>query len=301
VRHDEVAELVNLNEVMEQVAELTRSYWHAEAKSRDVHIALRTDLQSRRSVLGSAAELREVFTNLVLNAVDAMPDGGTIVLATEDRDGRVLGRVTDDGIGMDEATRVRIFDPFFTTKPKKGTGLGLSVAYGILRRHHAEIAVDSAPREGTTFRLLFPVCDLAPTAAPPAAEVPALPRFTALCVDDEAAVLDVVADLLEELGQTVERANGGKSGIERALASRPEIVFTDLGMPDVNGWEVARAVKEAAPETVVCMVTGWGMQLDPEPTRSLGVDLILPKPFTVDDIRRVLAEAAELKRTLRAA
>jgi len=301
VRHDETAESVDLNEVLVQVVELTRSSWQAQAKARGVQIQVDMDLRALRPVLGSAPELREVFTNLLLNAVDAMPRGGRIRIESADRGDRVLARVVDTGVGMDEETRARIFDPFFTTKAEKGTGLGLSVAYGILRRHHAGIEVESEPGHGTTFTLSFPPATARPAEVRAEPAPPAFGPQTILCVDDELPVLEVLAELLEALGQNVDSEVGGKAGIDAARRLRPRMVFTDLGMPDVNGWEVAKAVKEQDPNAVVVLVTGWGVQIEADAARLRGVDLILPKPYTVEEVQRVLAAAVDLGRQDRAA
>jgi signal transduction histidine kinase/CheY-like chemotaxis protein len=301
VRQDESRESVNLSQVLLQVVDLTRSAWQAEAKARGVHIQVETDLLGRQPVNGSAAELREVFTNIVLNAVDAIPKGGTLRLATWDQGNSVVARVSDDGVGMDQETQARAFDPFFTTKRERGNGLGLSVAYGILRRHRAEIRVESELGKGTSFVVEFPAgAEPADASAAPEA-LPEAKPMRVLCVDDEPAVLDVLCELVEALGHEVVRARGGGEAIELARLRKPDVVLSDLGMPEVNGWEVAAGVKRSAPEVPVALVTGWGVQIEPEAARRQGVDLILPKPFTIDDVGRVLLEASELRDVRRAA
>ena len=295
VRHDESSESVSLNQVMLAVVDMTRTSWQAGALARGRHIQVETDLQARRPVSGSAAELREVFTNLLLNAVDALPEGGIIRLSTADEGERVVARVADNGVGMDEEIKARAFDPFFTTKREKGTGLGLSVAYGILRRHHAETRIESEPGRGATFVIRFPIGDAAPSPPAPRAEVPETRPMRVLCVDDEPAVLDVLCELVAALGHRVDRARAGAEAIEMARALAPELVFSDLGMPDVNGWQVAGAVKLANPDILVALVTGWGVQIERELARERGVDFILPKPFTFDEIGRVLLQAAEMR------
>jgi CheY-like chemotaxis protein len=122
-----------------------------------------------------------------------------------------------------------------------------------------------------------------------------------LCADDEPAVLDVMCELVEALGHEVVRAQGGGEAIELASRLRPDVVLSDLGMPDVNGWEVAARVKRVTPGVPVALVTGWGVQIEPDHARRQGVDLILPKPFTIDEVSRVLRQAAELSDSRRAA
>jgi CheY-like chemotaxis protein len=309
VRLDEVFDEVDLNRILLDVVELTRPSWQSQAKARGVGIEVEKHLDARCFVAGNASELREVFTNLVLNAVDAMPDGGRMTLVTRDDDDRVAVEVKDSGHGMAAETQARCFDPFFTTKAVKGTGLGLSVAYGIVSRHHGTISVDSAAGAGTTFRLTFPVKRAAAAPAPKAGEPAAIGSFRMLVVDDEEAVLSVMGELLEALGQTVTTAHGGVEGLARLRESavgpaekRPEIVFTDLGMPGVSGWDIARETRMKFPDACVVLVTGWGVQIDAESAKEKGVDYLLGKPFTVDDVETTLRKIrARVAPTLKAA
>jgi len=236
-----------------------------------------------------------------LNAVDAMPMGGDLHIASEDRDGEVIVRVRDSGIGMDMQTSGRVFDPFFTTKSGKGTGLGLSVAYGIVTRHRGAITVSSAPQAGSEFVLRFPGVEPSrPVSqdAPPPGVVPAL---RVLVVDDEEPVVSVLVETLRALGVSVTAALGGRQGLERFEELRPEIVFSDLGMPDLNGWDLAGAIKSRCPETQVVLVTGWGTQIEPGSAKARGVDFIMPKPFALDEVERVISLASEAANAARRA
>ena len=312
VRLDEVFDEVDLNRILLDVVELTRPSWQSQAKARGITIDIQRTLDARGFVAGNASELREVFTNLLLNAVDAMPDGGTLRLITRDDDDRIVVEVRDTGLGMAAETQARCFDPFFTTKAVKGTGLGLSVAYGIVNRHHGTISVESAAGEGTTFRLAFPVKRAAPPLTTRADDPAETGSFRMIVVDDEKEVLAVLGELLEALGQSVTTAQGGIEGLARlrscaaggAPASPPEIVFTDLGMPGVSGWDIARETKELFPEAYVVLVTGWGVQIDAESAKAKGVDYLLGKPFTVEDVEltlRKIRAAVSARTSLRAA
>ncbi len=293
IRQDERFSAVDVNPVLCDVIELTRMAWETDAKEHGITVQVHRSLAASRPIAGNASELREVFTNLILNAVDAMPWGGDLFVSSEDDDGEVVIRVRDTGVGMDPQTRSRIFDPFFTTKDAKGTGLGLSVAYGIVTRHRGTIAVESEPRMGTEFVLRFP-CGEAPGAvAPPSAMTGPIPVHRVLVVDDEEPVLGVIGELLRGLGQSVTVAVGGREGLEQFERIQPHIVFSDLGMPEVNGWDLAVAVKARRPETRMVLVTGWGSQIETATARERGVDFILPKPFALDEVERVLREAAD--------
>ncbi len=297
LRADETFDEVDMNRILLDVVELTRPSWQTQAKARGTAIEIASTLEATGAVAGNASELREVFTNLVLNAVDAMPQGGTLRLATRDENGRIVVEVQDSGLGMDAETQARCFDPFFTTKSVKGTGLGLSVAYGIVGRHHGTIEVESEAGSGSTFRLAFPIRMAGAERGVPAFESGDVGAFRALVVDDEPEVMSVLAELLEALGQTVTTALGGGAGLDALKGARRalDIVFTDLGMPGVNGWEVARAAKDLSPETFVVLVSGWGVQIDADEAKSRGVDIVLGKPFTVEDVENALRRCGTLR------
>jgi signal transduction histidine kinase/CheY-like chemotaxis protein len=293
IRRDQPAVALDLNEIIQEVLETTESTWRQESRRRGVEIDVRTDLApGLPRVAGDPAELREAFTNLVLNAVDAMPAGGLLVLhSAVTADGQVQVEVRDSGTGIPEPIREKIFDPFFTTKGPKGTGLGLSMAYGILQRHGGRITVDSEEGRGTVFRLLFPAAaaEHAPHPAPPAAAPRAGNRLHCLVVDDEEEVAEVVADILASAGHTAVVAKSGQEGVERLAAERFDAVLTDLAMPGMSGWQVARAVKDRAPEIPVVLMSGFGVEVATEDLRTHGVDFVLSKPLQIQDVLRALA------------
>jgi signal transduction histidine kinase/CheY-like chemotaxis protein len=293
IRHDEGFAPLDINAVLLDVIELTRAAWETDAKARGVAIRVHRSLDARAAIAGNPSELREVMTNLILNAVDAMPKGGDLHVETEDRHAEVVVRMRDTGVGMDAQTSGRVFDPFFTTKAGKGTGLGLSVAYGIVTRHRGAVTVSSAPQAGSEFVLRFPAIEAAhPSHADPSPAAPVV-ALRVLVVDDEEPVVTVLAEALRAIGLNVTAAIGGRQGLDRFVELKPEIVFTDLGMPDLNGWDLAAAIKARRPETQVVLVTGWGTQIEPGMARSRGVDYIMPKPFALDDVERLVAQAGE--------
>jgi GAF domain-containing protein/CheY-like chemotaxis protein len=294
IRRDEPMVSLALSDVVRDALEITQSRWHDEPLSRGISIEVRTTLPAGPPILGDGAELREVFTNLILNAVDAMPDGGTLSLATAVADNQVLATVTDTGVGIPEAVRDKIFDPFFTTKGPRGTGLGLSMSYGIVSRHGGTITVDSVEGQGTTFRLAFPAAlgpDLAAVRTAVSAAGP-LPTLRCLVVDDEPTVRTVLADVLTAAGHQVVEAADGAEAIERLGGASFDVVLTDLAMPRVSGWQVARAAKQAAPGVPVFLVTGFGVELSADERRANGVDAVLVKPLQIQDILDAVAEVA---------
>jgi signal transduction histidine kinase len=292
VRSDGYFTTLSLNELLRDVAERTRPAWEAGPRRNGNTIEVEFDLAARQPIAGSASEVRELFTSLMLNAVDALPWGGLIRISTADDAGQVVVRIRDSGIGMDEDTRQRAFDPFFSTKSERGTGLGLSVARGIVSRHRGTIAVESEPHLGAEFTVRFPSGEARPR--PPALPAPGrLPRFRVLAVDDEKPVLDVLADLLRALDQEVDTALGGAAGLERFDSGDYQVVFTDLSMPEVNGWDLTLAVKSRRPDVAVVVVTGWGLQLEEETALAHGVDLLVAKPFSIEDLERALQRVGE--------
>ncbi len=292
VRSDEHFVTLDLNQVLREVVELNRPVWETGPKRNGVAVDVEFDLEARQTVAGNGSEIRELFTNLVLNAVDALPWGGEIRISTADQGDEILVRIRDTGIGMDEETRQRAFDPFFSTKSERGTGLGLSVARGIVTRHRGSIAVESEPHLGAEFTVRFPAGEEPepPPLPPPRGR---MPRLRVLAVDDEKPVLDVLADLLRALGQDVDVALGGSAGLERFERGEYQVVFTDLSMPDVNGWDLTLAVKSRRPEVAVVVVTGWGLQLEEVTAQAHGVDLLVAKPFSIEDLERALHRVGE--------
>ena len=289
---------VDVNPATQQAIELTRPRWRSVPLEQGITIDLQTDFQDDLPpVLGNEAEIRQAVTNLILNAVDAMPEGGTLTLRTRAGIGPpadVILEVIDTGIGMGEETQARAFEPFFSTKGARGSGMGLATVYGMMQRQGGDVQVDSALGEGTTMRLVFPVQNV---VREDVVEEPLGPlsSLRILCVDDEPMLRDALEAVLESEGHTVKLADGGQSGLEAFRAAcrcgEPfDVVITDLGMPHVDGRTVARTVKEEAPETPVILLTGWGKRLLAENEIPPHVDLILSKPPTIESLIRALAQ-----------
>jgi signal transduction histidine kinase/putative methionine-R-sulfoxide reductase with GAF domain/ActR/RegA family two-component response regulator len=320
LRTDRSFRPVALAQVIDDCLSLTRGRWRDEAGRAGIVYEVTHAPGSIPDVAGEASELREVLTNLILNALDAMPDGGTLRLATDlTPAGEVRLTVADTGEGMSGEVRARIFDPFFTTKGVRGVGLGLSVVYGIVQRHGGRIEVTSAPGEGSTMQVILPAIDdadprtgtargpftaiaaiaepsLEPAAAGPPANGPTLRIFVA---DDEPAVRTLLADLLRVAGHEAESFASGRDLVAALEASaqdpqaRPvDVVLTDLGMPEMSGWEVARAVREQVDAPPVILVTGWGIQLDDQLLADSGVSDVIAKPFTLEDVLAVVRRSA---------
>jgi signal transduction histidine kinase len=283
-RRDQPSSPVHLTALVEEVVEGTRGRWKDEAQALGLIISLETALEPVPPVLGHAPELREVLTNLIFNSIEAMPLGGRIVLRTRSAGNQVQIEVEDTGLGMPEAIRARAFEPFFTTK-SKGAGLGLSVAYGIILRHGGQIQVASREGRGTTVRILLPAASEAPSAPSPPSDAPrAGPPARILVIDDEEPVLLALTEMLTTGSHLVTGAGSGPEGLAILETTHFDLVFTDLGMPGMNGWEVAKRVRTLRPETPVVLITGWGPAVDPNELQKKGVERVLFKPFRMEEL-----------------
>jgi PAS domain S-box-containing protein len=298
---------VHLNNLAQQVVDLTRARWSDMPLQRGSVIRLQLDLAPDiPAIMGAESEIRDALTNLIFNAVDAMPGGGALTLRTRVAEGamaaedasaprRVLVEIEDTGTGMDEETRRRCLEPFFTTKGERGTGLGLAMVYGMVERHGAEIEIESERGKGTTMRLIFPGATKAgevvvQSYAPPAPGQ----RLRLLLVDDDPLLIKSLRDILEGDGHSITAADGGQAGIDafRAAQERNEpfaAVITDLGMPYVDGRQVASAIKTASPSTRIILLTGWGQRLVEEGDIPQHVDCVLSKPPKLRELRGALA------------
>ncbi|MDX1389668.1 MAG: ATP-binding protein, partial [Acidobacteriota bacterium] len=287
-RRDKLFSPVNLAEVIQGSVEITRTRWETELVHRNLKVDVTADLCPDEGcrLLGNAAELREVFTNLILNAIDALPRGGTVKLTCRKEGETLVARVEDTGVGMSEETRRQLFDPFFTTKGPSGTGLGLSVVYGIVKRHGGLIEVETQVGRGTRFCLKFPAADVAPEVrGGDGAALPQLVRPSRiLVIDDEREIAELVKEALTAEGHTVEVALCGNDGVSMAALAPYDLVFTDLGMPDISGWDVAKQIRTVTPATPVVLVTGWGATLDETRVQRSGIAAVIHKPFDLDHL-----------------
>jgi signal transduction histidine kinase/ActR/RegA family two-component response regulator len=292
---------VDLNHAVRQVVDLTRPRWNDQPQQRGTSIELCTELADPLPpVMGADNEIRDALTNLIFNAVDAMPGGGTLTLrtSTERRDAdveSVIIEVGDTGIGMDEETRRRCLEPFFTTKGERGTGLGLAMVYGMIQRHSAGLEIDSSPGAGTTMRLVFAAATTPIISAQATMSLRPLRPLRLLLVDDDPMLLSSLQDILGEDGHVVVPASGGQAGIEafESACRRKEafdLVITDLGMPYVDGRKVAAAIKSLSSATPVILLTGWGQRFIAASEIPANVDKVLSKPPKIGELRAALVE-----------
>ena len=280
-------EPVNVNTLIEDCIAFTKPYWYNEPRRQGIAIEVDQDLQSDVRVMGAPAELREVFINLILNAVQAMPFGGSLSFVTRHIPTRGVSIVIrDTGSGMTEEVRRRIFEPLFTTKGKHGTGMGLAVSYGIIQEHEGSISVESTPNEGTTFYILLPpaVAELHEDLL----DAEPVPQRTAriLVVDDEQMVRSVLSKLLSLKGHTVSVAASGAEALVLMESDDFDVVFTDHGMPEMSGRQLAKALRRRFPSLPIVLLTGDTEAGKPDED----VNVVLSKPFMIDDLNRTIQE-----------
>lgn len=298
VRKDREFISLSLNEIITEVANITQPRWKGQTQKKGIQVELLTQLGDVPLIMGNPSELREVLTNIIFNAVDAMPEGGKLTIATRPQaEDWVEVRIVDTGMGMTEEVKKRVFDPFFSTKGVKNSGLGMSVSYGIIKRHGGEILIESEWGKGSTFIIHLPtgygeeevvVKEVAPITESRPARI--------LVIDDEDSVRDILSRMLKTNGHQVVVASNGEEGIERFKSEAFDIVFTDLGMPRLSGWEVGKTIKGINPKVPIAMITGWGVELDREKMGESGIDLILSKPFNFEQVIHLVSEAMELKK-----
>ncbi|NNE43224.1 MAG: response regulator, partial [Gemmatimonadetes bacterium] len=298
IRRDAPTAIVDLNQVVRDAVEMNRPKWKGEMTAAGCPITMRTGLTEVRPVEGDVHELEQVLGNLIFNAVDAMPDGGTIDIRTFMNDDRVCLEVRDSGTGMDAETREQLFEPFFTTKPR-GNGLGMSIVFGIITRHGGTVAVDTAPGEGTTLQVLLPPAASA-EPAPDSAEAPETPGAAGpggvdpertgriLLVDDETDVLETLLEALEAGGHTPTGAASGEEALERFDPGDFDLVITDLNMPGMSGTELLEQLKTRRPDIPVGILSGWIDRPDSGADPTERADFILPKPCRLHELLDVV-------------
>lgn len=280
---------------------MSRPRWEAREDGPQIRLALVADCTA--SVWGDAVELREVLVNVIYNAIDAMPSGGEIRMSSQETHGHVVLTIADNGIGMTPEVKSRLFDPFFTTKGKGGTGMGMAVSFGIIRRHNGSIDVESELGRGTTFRISLPIASEAQSSA----EV-GLGRLEAasgegkirvLVVDDETAVREVLREALEAEGCDVLIADSGEMALNiyDARDGKIDVVFTDIGMPEMSGWELASEIRRRSKTIPLAIVSGWADAISCDARQAIKADWVVSKPFDIATIAGIANEVAARRKS----
>lgn len=285
----EIFEPTDLNKLIEQAVALTQPKWKEQPRANGHAVTVSLLLEKVPPVYGNAPELREALTNLIFNAVDAMPAGGEITFATRREPDRVCLEVRDTGCGMSAEVRNRCLNPFFSTKGDKGTGLGLSMVFGIVQRHEGQLEIESEPGRGTTFRIRLPSLVRTIDAFPAEESAPARP-LKLLVVEDEEVTRIVVCKFLAADGHEVASAKNGEEALARWQPNAFDVVVTDQAMPGLTGGELASTIRGLAPEQRIILLTGFSRAALGENGAIEHVNLVLNKPISRRELRRALEQ-----------
>ncbi len=281
--------IVDLARIIQQAVSLTEPKWRYQAQATGNTVRVTTEFKALPMIAAEESALREVLTNLLFNAVDAMPEGGCISLVTSIEDDKAVLRVSDTGTGMTESVRQRCLEPFFSTKGERGTGLGLSMVHGIIERHRGQLEIQSAVGKGTAFIIRIPLAETAPIKEA-SAELAAhsRPALNVLIVDDEPRVLEVLSMHLRCDGHNVSTATSGREALEKFRLRQFDLVILDRAMPEMNGEQTAHFIKQVNQNIPVIMLTGFGALIEVTGAQSQAVDVVLSKPVTIDALRRTI-------------
>ncbi|ODS30762.1 MAG: two component sensor histidine kinase [Candidatus Scalindua rubra] len=286
---------VEINDLVRESIEITTPIWKDDLQAEGISIEIvDTLLEEELIINGNDSDLREAIINLIFNSVDAMPEGGKINIATYMKGENVCLEISDNGVGMTEETKNRIFDPFFTTKGVSHSGLGMSVLYGIIKRHNGVVEIKTEPGEGTSFIIgLSKRREMIEKRDEKVLPVVEVEKAKVLVIDDKPEIAMLLSDILSSQGHQTHVFNSGKDGIEAFKKGDYDMLVTDLGMPDISGWEVISVAKQINPRVLIGMVTGWDIAVDE--AKQKGVDFIIHKPFRPNQIKQAVTNAFKSK------
>jgi len=281
--------LVDITHVINDSVSFTKGKWKHEMERAGKKINIKKFYDDSFYVYGKETELREAFTNIILNAIDAMPNGGDLSIIVKPKGRYVEIEFIDTGIGMGEETLKRIYEPFFTTKGSKGTGLGMSMVYGIVKNHEGDIYVESELSKGTSIKIRLPLSSKKSANFERTGKIKGedalLPRLNVLVVDDEDGPRGILKDILLSFGMNVKTAENGKNALDIFKNDGDiELVCTDIGMPGLSGWDIAMEMRKLKKDIKIILITGWGLEMEVKNRKKVLVNKIVSKPYDIHDI-----------------
>jgi len=288
----------DLSGIVRQAIEMSKTWWKAIPEKQGINVSLEMELQDGCLVQCEKSELFEVVVNVVRNAAEALPQGGAIYVKTHVEGDSVVFKIRDTGIGINEQNLKRLFNPFFTTKAKAGSGLGLASSRKIIQDCGGNIVVESSEGKGTTFTILLPLAR-GPSEQPEVPTEVSGSTMTILVIEDTEAVSDALEAGLTMFGHVVLTASSGSQGLEIFKENPVDLVICDLGMPGINGWEVAKRVRSTCEErhiskTPFILLTGWGGQkTEVRKIAESGVDAVVEKPINLENILKIVRDLGE--------
>ena len=292
-RHDDDLFMpADLKKLVEEAIRLAKPKWHDAARANGHEIIINLDLDRVGLFPCNAAEMREALFHIILNGVDAMPEGGALTVSLTKTPDGVKICVRDTGIGMTEEVRTRCIDPFYSTKSQPGAGLGLAMVHGVIRRHAGQLDVTSAPGAGSEFAIFLPSDNRSAQAAQSCQTGVVSRSLRILLAEDDDRLRELITLQMESMGHVVESASDGTQALEKFHLSQFDLILTDLSMPRLNGIALVEAARQCVAEIPVIMLTGFGAMLLPEGGRPPGVDILLTKPITRDNLAAAIAQVA---------
>lgn len=294
--HQDTKEFISFDvkDLIKDSIAFTKPRWQNEAQSRGVDYKMSTEgIRKVPPIMCKPAEIREIFINIINNALDAMPGGGAISFDAWAGDDAVYISVADTGEGMPEYVVRNIFDPFFSTKGVEGTGLGMSMVYGIVTRHGGKIEVNSEIGKGTTFTLQFPTTNKEKTLIEisDTEQKTNVKSLRILVVDDEDKIRDILNQFLSRDGHTVKTVDNGADAINMVEGEDFDLVLCDIAMPNVFGYDVVKALNRLKKRPKIGIVSGWKEKLKNIDDKELNVDFYLKKPFTHSELTKHIDKA----------
>lgn len=293
--------IVDINKVVSEAIEICQPRLKDQEQREEIELKITTELHADRQIQGYPSELREVLVNLIFNATEAMPAGGRVSLRTENKDSGISLIISDTGVGMTPEMKQQVFIPFFTMKPGR-IGLGLSMCYGVLQRHGGTIDIKSEVGEGTTITIWLPTYTAVglEVGSIRNSTIPALVEpVTILVVEDEKTILEGIIETFTDAGHKVVSATNGLEGFELFLeAGKLDIVFTDLNMPKLSGWELIEQIRSFDHEMPIVILSSTGDKIAPMKLRQFGIAKVIKKPLEMAKLHSALFEVLSMRKRL---
>jgi signal transduction histidine kinase/CheY-like chemotaxis protein len=289
-KHDnKESEFISFNLIIKETLKQSRPIWKDGIEKKGFKINLKTDFGDIPKINCNKGELKSAIFNLIKNSIEAMPEGGTMTIKTGIKTEGIFATFTDTGIGMDDETKLKIFQPFYTTKGfELGRGLGMSGVYSLIKKHGGDIRVKfSELGKGTTIEIVCPISKQNDIEEVIENKVIVNDNYNVLWVDDNLSIRETSSELLEVLGHNCDTANGGKNALQLLDKNNYDFVFTDIGMPEMTGWELIDAIRNRFGDKIkIVIVTGWDIDEHENKNSNINYNYSLQKPFTIEELEK---------------
>lgn len=285
--NNEDFETFSIDSVISDAIDLTKNKWLTESIFKGIKINIIKSLKSNSIVQGNITEIREVFINIIANAIDAMPKGGTIeAITTINKSNKVIIEIRDSGMGMNKEIQKRIFEPFFTTKGNDGSGIGLSISYNIILSHKGTMKIESEENVGTSFIVKLPICENIIKSEDVLLDEIINFEGNVLVIDDQEQIRTVVSSMLKSMAKCKIKTCGCDDLDSELKRRKYDIIVCDFTMPTINGLQVAQKVKEINSDIYFCLMTGWVGSFEDKEMNN--VDYVLNKPINKESLKQMV-------------